>query len=675
LFAENWRWPGATCYPPFIPVRSRLSWLVSTIVVLVAGCASQSTTDLLTLTDLDPRQITVGDHVELVGVDLPSPADIRRLTVTFRGTLSRPGKAPCSAPVELSVSDPPADATTVDATGIGVRERTYAESSQRTLRLNGNRRIEFLFTEAMYRQLIRCPGQRGDVGDIPHATLALGGNTRVGGLQGITVQVEGLTSGRVLSGTLRGAVIDLHAPAAQRVAIEARAEPEARRALDQLGIVLSEVHPTEGGLRVAAVRPESAADRAGLQANDVLVRLDGLALATVADVLPAPDAREATLSIVRGDVQDERVISLEGLGTARPADTASAAGILLASLFALAFFLAPRPATWTWLVRRSSDRLRAAIGVRGAAFRGRLFGLLSFRSFEQSHGSFGPEVERIRPFLVIAAALLVLAAIPTGPSLARMDLDLTLWLALAVTAERSGRWIYHFETEPTRDFALAVRGVVRAIWIKLPVVFALAAVVIQSGGLRARAVVAAQAGAPWQWNAVRMPASTALFVLYAAGFALAASDNVDPRASGRTPVVAMATMLEWTGLGAAAALGTTLFLGGWTLPWVSLTDQQGSVALQMVGGFLYAIKSAVLLGALATWRWYASRGDLVALAVRAWPRLSAIVAVPLLVALLWAMAVPWMPERFQFAVSFGTFLAVAGMLVGATTLRVRNVAT
>src|SRR2546428_675803 len=60
----------------------------------LAGCASNGAApDLLNVIDVAPREVDVGDRIEVLGINLPT-GEAKEAKVTFSGELRRPGQAP-----------------------------------------------------------------------------------------------------------------------------------------------------------------------------------------------------------------------------------------------------------------------------------------------------------------------------------------------------------------------------------------------------------------------------------------------------------------------------------------------------------------------------------------------------------------------------------------------------
>ena len=107
------------------PVRPSSWSLVMPFVCALAGCETQPTHEVLTLTELTPRQVEPGDRLVLHTNGLPPVADIRRVTVRLAARLARPGMARCESMVSAVITDPPEGTTVTDALSGQPREATH----------------------------------------------------------------------------------------------------------------------------------------------------------------------------------------------------------------------------------------------------------------------------------------------------------------------------------------------------------------------------------------------------------------------------------------------------------------------------------------------------------------------------------------------------------------------
>ena len=62
-------------------------------LVFCLSCATGDSANLLNVLDVVPRDVEVGDQIEVIGAGLPS-GNTKNAHITFRGTLHRPGEDP-----------------------------------------------------------------------------------------------------------------------------------------------------------------------------------------------------------------------------------------------------------------------------------------------------------------------------------------------------------------------------------------------------------------------------------------------------------------------------------------------------------------------------------------------------------------------------------------------------
>ena len=122
-------------------------------------------------------------------------------------------------------------------------------------------------------------------------------------------------------------------------------------------------------------------------------------------------------------------------------------------------------------------------------------------------------------------------------------------------------------------------------------------------------------GWPWHWFVFRNPITFALFFLYFTT-ALAEGNRAPfdlPEAESElvagysTEYSGMRYLFfffaEWANVFVMCGIASALFLGGWQIPGVSPAQQEASFGLQLVGVFLFLLKSWVLVFVVIWIRW------------------------------------------------------------------------
>jgi hypothetical protein len=338
-------------------------------------------------------------------------------------------------------------------------------------------------------------------------------------------------------------------PAGGGVARAARRTREAKRLLAGLGITLSE--SAGDGLLVAEVAPESAAARAGIDQDDRLLAVDGVALATPADLAGLVVGEEHRFELVSSGGTMRSLELLVGPGKRLDRDVFTA--IILSSI-ALGLFLAFAAPT-----RRRIPHL--AVGSMDAAGRAIGFGAVSV------------------PLLLIPAASLLTRA-GFGALLGLLGAHV---LGLAALA------FFSRERLPRRLLELVVH------LAPAPLIIVAAWALSSAAGLTD--IVSAQAAAPWGWHAWSSPFALALVL---ASVALLWPAVPRPE-KARRPL----PILTWLTAIPAAAMLTALGLGGWLVPGVPYERLGESSALLALGCLVFTLKTWLVLLAA---RWLGSAG-------------------------------------------------------------------
>ncbi|MFW5741590.1 MAG: NADH-quinone oxidoreductase subunit NuoH, partial [Myxococcota bacterium] len=283
----------------------RLNHLATWITLLVLstlalwGCSrADQSFDLLTVLDLTPREVDLGDRIEIIGVDFPEG---KPATITFQGDLHRPGR-----PVEKDVS---------------IEVESVSASSSR---------ISFLLTQGLHDRF-------ADVGpDAIHTTFR--GDVLIAFP---STSPDGVT--KEVTGKLNDISLDVRPPTMRRAIIEAR-QGKGEKVLTALGIEVDETSPTSGGLEVKAVSDDpdrSAAKNAGILPGDVLVSLGGVNVASKADFIPSGSSRFAEVGVMRGGQLEYHKIEVANIAKGVPTDLVAAGVLLLVALLIVGVFMSP----------------------------------------------------------------------------------------------------------------------------------------------------------------------------------------------------------------------------------------------------------------------------------------------------------------------------------------------
>jgi len=285
---------------------------------LLVACERDPLVPLVQLEGVAPRQIELGDKLEIEGAAFPQG---RKARVLFEGTLSRPGE----------VGDLDAE---VDAHGEVVAPD----------------RIEIAVDDALLTAF--CGAGSSAV----HTTFD----------GSLTVVFAAQTPGAPpVSGHLQHATIDVLPTAAGQARFLADAE-DGDKLAKAAGM---RVEPrAAGGLAITSIEPGSRAASAGLLPDDVIASANGVRALGVSDLAAPAGAASLRLVVRRGGGSEEtHVVALEGARAETPRRFAIPAAIVIGVATLLALLAASPGASVVWLRRRLGKHRARSSALDGFA--------------------------------------------------------------------------------------------------------------------------------------------------------------------------------------------------------------------------------------------------------------------------------------------------------------------
>ncbi|MFO0553680.1 MAG: NADH-quinone oxidoreductase subunit H [Polyangiaceae bacterium] len=544
-------------------LRQRFSPLFLALPLVLApamGCdPARNVPELLQVSDVTPRVLGPGERVEIDGTNLPV-GQVSEARVVFAGSLHRPGL-------------PVVDGVHIEVGGATVERE----------------KISFMLDDATME---RFTG-RGD--EAEHTTFR----------GRVEVWVPGASSKMPVYGTIKGEVVlDFHPRTAARHVREAR-EAEAREAARFMGLA---VEKTERGLTVARVEPNRPAARAGLEVGDRILSFDEITAEEPTDLVPGGSLGPAAIVYQRTDKQGRTAIDTRGFRE----DSVEAytwAIVLLASLAGLLLLFGSRLGAWlSWVSARIRDGIARARRPDGswlaAVVRAAATDATAPASTTSSLGA-------VAPWLVFAGVSATFALLPIIELSGRVELDLGILYLLSVTVLAAMGVVTGGRGTPRSILLSRARSAAEILLCELPAASAMAVVIVTTGSLRLRDVVVGQTGTqltvtevggwPWFWNALRSPQ---LFVLFALFFVTAMVDSSPRTARGERPGIGALAFhfAEWTHIFIMCAIGAMAFLGGYSLPGVSMQQLSQGGPLAWLAALVFLVKSWGLALAVLTVR-------------------------------------------------------------------------
>jgi NADH-quinone oxidoreductase subunit H len=633
-----------------MPRYRALAVLVLGAVLALFGCAADNAApDLLNVIDVAPREVDVGDRIEVLGVSLPT-GEAKEAKVVFNGDLLRPGQDPLHK-----------QTITVEKAVVGSDKITMfvTEGLQARFCGHGDQALHTTF--------------KGDV----------------------TVLLPTLRGGMPVKGTVRGVTIDFRTPNPRRAVLEARAK-EGARTLAFLGLDVSSDAPPAGGIVVTAVKPESPAARAQIKQGDVIVSFAGARVLAPGDMVPSGTERHPMIGVKRGEAPpEERPISLDGYDMRPPADLLGAGIVLGIAIAIILLFMAPTAGIITWVERRVAARFQSRVGPNRAGPQGFFVwladGIKSILKEDIIPAEADKPLFRLAPYLVFAGVSATFVVMPFGQYLIAADLDIGILFVVAVTSLvtiglMTGGWASNNKW----SLVGGVRSAAQIISYEIPGAVAIVCLVMMTGSLRMQDIIGAQGGMggsilttggwPWYWYIFKNPITFGLFFLY---FTTAlAEGNRGPFdlpeaeselvAGYSTEYSGMRYLFfffaEWANVFVMSGIASALFLGGWQIPGVSPAQQEAHVGLQILGALLFLAKSWTLIFVVIWVKWTLPRVRIDQMMNLCWKWLVPISFAAFLFTAVWtALAIPETLQTAFGLVTFGAF----GLLMVHFARRVR----
>jgi NADH-quinone oxidoreductase subunit H len=610
--------------------------LLAAIAALTAltGCAVDEPANLLNVMDVAPREVEVGDRIEVLGNNLPS-GNIKEVSVRFRGELRRPGQG-----------------TPDDAADIGAVSAVPAPD-----------KVSFKYTEGL-QGLICGRGDRA-----AHTTFR----------GDVIVEFPGRTGGAPVTGVVRNVVLDFRPPSVRRIVMEARVE-DAKETAKALGLVINrDESPKAGGLLVAEVAADKPAAIAGIKDGDVIVSFNGVTVVSITDLIPKSGARTATVTVKRGAAAPMVLeISTKDVKPGIiPNDVLGALIVLCIAMVVLIVFMAPTAGIITWVERRVSGRMQSRLGPNRVGPIGVLQwladGIKSFMKEDIVPTEVDGPMFRLAPYFVFVGVSATFVVMPFGQYLIAADLDIGILFIIAVTSLvaiglLTGGWASNNKW----SLLGGIRAAAQVISYEIPAAIAIVCIVMMTGSLRMQDIILAQGGMgsitggwqdvmttggwPWYWYIFRNPVTFALFFLFFTTSLAEGNRAPFDLPEGESEIVAGYTteysgmryvffmFAEWANVFVMAAIASALFFGGWQLPGVSPAAQEQSLWLQVLGALMFLLKSWILIFVVIWIRWTLPRIRIDQLMTVCWKWLVPLSFVAFVLTALWVLATEPIPQ-------------------------------
>ena len=293
--------------------------------------------------------------------------------------------------------------------------------------------------------------------------------------------------------------------------------------------------------------------------------------------------------------------------------------------FAVINFAAITAGIFSWAERRVAARMQSRVGPNRAGPGGFYQWIADAVKLLTKEDLIPTEADgilfRAAPYFMMVGFCCVFVALPFSHRLVIADMNIGIFYILAITALIVvGIIMSGWSSNSKWSLFGAIRSAAQIISYEIPAGMALMIPVLLSGSLSTQGIIRAQGGAPWQWFIFHDPASFAAFFIYFIS-ALAEGNRTPfdlPEAESElvsgynTEYSGMRFsyffLVEWGNMWVMSALATTMFLGGWQIPFVAagyLDAATGGMAvfLELLSLAIFAGKTLFFVFIVMWLRW------------------------------------------------------------------------
>src|SRR5262249_16276844 len=241
----------------------------------------------------------------------------------------------------------------------------------------------------------------------------------------------------------------------------------------------------------------------------------------------------------------------------------------------------------SWWERRIAGRMQSRIGPNRVGPQGVLQFLADALKLIVKEDLIPADSDRIlfrmAPYFVITGFILTFVVLPFGYHLSATSMNVGLFYVISITAlVVVGILISGWASNSKWSLFGGIRAAAQVVSYEIPAGMVFLVPIIMGGSLNMHDIIRAQGGAPWDWFMFQTPMGYAsFFVLFTALLAEGNRTPFDlPEAESEIVAGYMTEysgmrfgyyfLAEWGNLSVMSPVVTTLVLGGWQLPFVSM---------------------------------------------------------------------------------------------------------
>ncbi|HEX9508197.1 MAG TPA: NADH-quinone oxidoreductase subunit NuoH, partial [Myxococcales bacterium] len=215
---------------------------------------------------------------------------------------------------------------------------------------------------------------------------------------------------------------------------------------------------------------------------------------------------------------------------------------------------------------------------------------------------------RIAPYFVMTGFVLTFVVLPFGYRLSPTNMNVGLFYVVSITAlVVVGILVSGWASNSKWSLFGGIRAAAQVVSYEIPAGMAILVPILMSGSLNMHDIIRAQGGAPWDWFMFQTPwGYAAFFILFVAMLAEGNRTPFDLPEAESEIVAGYNTeysgmrfgyffLAEWGNLWVMSAVLSTLFLGGWQVPFVSMARLTSWEAAGHVPVWFYAASAVVFI--------------------------------------------------------------------------------
>lgn len=216
---------------------------------------------------------------------------------------------------------------------------------------------------------------------------------------------------------------------------------------------------------------------------------------------------------------------------------------------------------------------------------------------------------RLAPYFVMTGFVLTFVVLPFGYHLSPTNMNVGLFYVVSVTAlVVVGVLISGWASNSKWSLFGGMRAAAQVVSYEIPAGLTILVPILMAGSLNMHEIIRQQGGWPWDWFMFQTPwGYAAFFILFTALLAEGNRTPFDLPEAESELVSGYNTeysgirfgyyfLVEWGNLWVMSAILTTLFLGGWQVPGISVAQLAEWEAANSVPGWFYLLSALFFCG-------------------------------------------------------------------------------